>query len=104
MAVIEITELLWDEQNVAHIARHDVTLAEVDEVVFGEVAVFAPVPNDRRPGRQAAYGRTAAGRPLVVYLDTPTGEGRSYVLTARRMTQREERDFESAIGEGDSDD
>ncbi|MHB8329560.1 MAG: BrnT family toxin [Acidimicrobiales bacterium] len=100
----EITELLWDDQNIAHIAHHEVTPFEVSEVVFGEVAVFASVPSDQRPGRLVAYGRTASGRGLVVYLDTPTSEGRSYVVTARPMTRREARDFESAIKKGDDHD
>jgi hypothetical protein len=31
--VVEITELLWDDQNIAHIAGHAVTVSEVSEVL-----------------------------------------------------------------------
>lgn len=96
--VIEIVELLWDEHNIAHIARHKVTTSEVDDVVFGESTVFAT--SDRyRAGRVVAYGRTRAGRSLIVFLDRPVAGGRSYVVTARTMKPREERDFRAVLGE-----
>lgn len=38
---VDVTELLWDEANEAHIARHRVSRQEVIEVVFGASTVFA---------------------------------------------------------------
>lgn len=58
---VEITELLWDDQNVAHIARHDVTVSEVEEVVFGGSALFFDLDQPARPGRIGAFGVTTAG-------------------------------------------
>jgi hypothetical protein len=60
--VVEITELLWDDQNIAHIARHNVTVVEVSEVVFGESALFFELDQPNRPGRVASFGVTSAGR------------------------------------------
>jgi hypothetical protein len=73
--VVEITELLWDDQNVAHIARHNVTVFEVSEVVFGDSVMFFELDQPSRPGRVVAFGVTVADRGLAVYLDTPTSQG-----------------------------
>jgi hypothetical protein len=59
--VVEITELLWDDQNITHIARHAVTVPEVSEVVFGGTALFFDLDQPNRPGRIAAFGITTAG-------------------------------------------
>jgi len=93
--VVEITELLWDDQNLAHIARHQVSASEVHEVVFGAATLFFDAGEPKRPGRLVAFGETAAGRPLAVYLDTPAG-GRSYPVTARPMTAKEEHSYRDA--------
>ena len=33
---LTISELLWDDWNEAHIARHHITPEEVEEICFGE--------------------------------------------------------------------
>lgn len=86
---MEISELLWDDQNIAHIAGHAVTVPEVSEVVFGGTALFFDVDRPNRRGRILAFGVTTAGRALAIYLDTPTAKGATYVLTARPMTTKE---------------
>ena len=98
--MVEITELLWDDQNIAHIARHNVTVVEVSEVVFGESSLFFEMDQPSRPGRVGAFGVTTAGRGLAVYLDTPTSHGASYVLTARPLTAKERQTYDQ-LKEGD---
>jgi hypothetical protein len=51
-----------------------------------------------RPGRIAAFGVTNAGRALAVYLDTPTTQGTTYVLTARPMTAKERHTYDQLKG------
>lgn len=92
--MVEITELLWDDQNIAHIAGHAVTVPEVAEVVFGGSALFFDLDRPDRPGRMAAFGVTTAGRALAIYLDSPTRQGASYVLTARPMTTKERQTYD----------
>jgi uncharacterized DUF497 family protein len=92
--VIDITELLWDDQNISHIAGHAVTTPEVSEVVFGGSALFFDLDRPARPGRIAAFGFTTAGRALAIYLDAPTGTGATYVLTARPMTTKERQSYD----------
>jgi uncharacterized DUF497 family protein len=80
-----IRGFIWDEENVAHISRHQVSPEEVEEVLTGDPVVL------RGPdGRYLAYGRTANGRQLfAVYVSRPGGRIR--VLTAREMTDKEKR-------------
>jgi hypothetical protein len=49
--VADIVEVLWDDQNIAHIALHSVIPPEVEQVVFGDDAVFLDADTPERPGR-----------------------------------------------------
>lgn len=95
LPLVGLTALLWDEANEAHIARHQVSRSEVVEVVFGNGAIFA-VDDSHRRGRLLVFGATAAGRHLLVVLDEPTAAGAAYVVTARRMTAKESREYQEA--------
>ncbi len=90
------TELRWTPDRIAHIARHGVTPAEVEEAVFGDPqGRLWRGPRSRRDPRRSlyyAYGRTAAGRHLcVVLLDL--GDGQALPVTARDMTPAERRRY-----------
>lgn len=63
-------------------------------VVFNGSALFFELDQPNRPGRLAAFGLTAAGRGLAVYLDAPTARGSSYVLTARPITTKERNTYD----------
>jgi uncharacterized DUF497 family protein len=92
---VNVSQLLWDEVNEAHIARHQVSRHEVVEVVFDNETILA-LDDTHRRGRLVAFGVTSGGRQLVVVLDEPTTAGTAYVVTARPMTPRERRDYEEA--------
>ena len=55
----------WDDANTAHISRHSVTPAEVEEVLAG---ASVSLETEKRGGeeRQAELGETAQGRLLTV--------------------------------------
>ena len=75
----------WDDENVAHIARHGVWPDEVEEMLLGDPLVLRGADD-----RYLAYGRTENDRWLfAVYVMRPRGRVR--VLTARDMTEREKR-------------
>lgn len=83
-----VWEVMWTDESEDHIARHHVTPAEVEEVVNSR-----PVYYDHgREETTLVYGRTNAGRPLVVVLSEAL-DGRWYVATARRMTDSEFRTY-----------
>lgn len=55
----------WDNANVAHILRHAVTPFEVEEVTAGKHVIIT-ARTIRREKRWKLFGRSAAGRYLVV--------------------------------------
>ena len=57
-------ELIRDDWNILHIARHEVTPEEVEEVFQG-----VPVVQQGKEGRSLVFGPTAAGRMLTAVLD-----------------------------------
>jgi hypothetical protein len=89
---VRIDEILWDDQNEDHIARHSVTPEEAEEVVFDASSAFFRTGGGERPLRYLVLGLTEAGRYLLVVLEPPT-RGQTYVVTARDMTDGEKRRF-----------
>jgi uncharacterized DUF497 family protein len=86
-----ITELLWDERSVEHIARHHVTAQEVEEVCFNlQSLVF------KRGTRYIVLGQTAAGRYLFVAVDR-VRKSKGYVVTARSMDKKERRRYQREV-------
>ncbi len=93
---MRITEIIWKERFIDKIARkHNVTTREVEEVLFGR-------PRARRieKGKVAgedeylAYGRTGAGRLLVVFFIRKRRQ-MALPISARDMTHSEKRYYES---------
>lgn len=61
--MITIRRLIWDDWNIAHIARHDVTPDEVEEVCHGD-----PMTSQTYKRRIRVIGPTETGRMLTVIL------------------------------------
>ena len=79
----------WDEDNLAHIARHNVTPEEAEQVVSGGPLVL-DVQYRGGEERTLCAGRTRSGRPVaVVFTGRP---GRIRVVTAftanRKLRER----------------
>ncbi len=88
---MNIYEFVWPEDRIEHIARHDVTVEEVEEVCFGS----AYVRRAKSGGANPVYyvlGRTSAGRYMFcVVIQFPDGKG--FPVTARSMTDPEKRSY-----------
>ena len=82
---MEIDRLIWDPGNIAHIARHEVTLREVEEVRNGRFVTRRSYAN-----RIMITGPTDSNRVLSVVLE-PVGDNTYYVVTARPASRRERR-------------
>lgn len=84
---LRIRRLIWDEANVAHIARHHVTPDEVEEICD------ASHWSKRASGSQKRllYGQTDAGRYLLVILSERDEPQVYRTVTARDMTDAERR-------------
>ena len=91
---MRISEIVWTEADVEHIARHSVTPDEVEEVLAA-----GPVWRRGRPhpetGRKSLYalGKTDSGRYLFIVL-SPRGHGRARCVTAREMDEKAKRYYE----------
>jgi uncharacterized protein len=88
---MKIHELIWPEDRIDHIARHNVMPEEVEEVCFSQ----SLIQRAKSEGKNPIYyvlGQTASGRYLFcVVIQFP--DGRGYPVTARSMTRKEKRRF-----------
>ena len=82
--MIRIDELLWDERAEDHIARHGVTLDEVEQAV--ENHIYARRSRDYL----LVIGQTNSGRYLTTVLDHEGGNT-WYPVTARATSRNERR-------------
>lgn len=81
---MKIAALDWNRKNVEHLAKHRVSAAEVEEVVFED----APFVTKGSWGRYYVYGQTSSGRYLFMVIAL-LGNHRARVITARDMIKRE---------------
>ena len=84
---MKIENITWDEDTANHIARHAVSPEEVEDVLFND----SDLPRIMRgkENRYLAYGKTSAGRFLLVVLIIANRKTR--IITARDMTDREKK-------------
>lgn len=80
--------ITWTDDSEEHIARHNVSPGEVEDVLFAR-------PRLKKRGKDGTmlfYGRTRAGRPLFV-VTSEHADGGTFIVTARRMTPSEQNEF-----------
>ncbi|MCK4476376.1 MAG: hypothetical protein KAU16_06580 [Methanophagales archaeon] len=85
--MIYIRELLWNDWNIDHIARHNVSPHEVEEVCYSNPSV-----SRARNKTLRIIGQTYSGRFLTIFL-APRGKGSYFVVTTREATEAERRRF-----------
>ncbi len=90
--MLHVDDLIWDDQNLEHIAEHGVSDIEVEEVCYSDVFV-----KRARNNTLAVYGQTENGRYLLVILGRRS-KGVYYPVTARDMTDGERKTFHRAKG------
>jgi hypothetical protein len=88
---MRIRQLIWSEDQVDHIARHNISPEDVEDVCFG----LSFVQRAKSQGENPVYyvlGQTFAGLYIFcVIIEFPDGNG--YPVTARPMTKAERRRF-----------
>lgn len=77
--------LIWDEKNRDHIRKHNVTVAEVEEVYTYPLLTF-----EAKSGRIGMIAKVENGRMLVVFLSFEKQKA-PYVVSARDAGDRERR-------------
>ncbi|HZU00956.1 MAG TPA: BrnT family toxin [Ktedonobacteraceae bacterium] len=84
---MKIYELIVEPGREEHIARHHVSIAEVEEVIFG-----TPFIRKTRQERYSIIGQTHAGRYLAIFV-APRGRGVYDLVTARDADDAERRAY-----------
>ena len=83
---MRINEIAWDQENVAHIARHGVEQAEVDDICF----TMNPFVLKAKNNRYFALGQTHSGRYLTIVFEY-LGRNKAKIITARAMSETERK-------------
>ena len=94
--MVVVRHLVWNPWNVAHIARHQVTPNEVEEV--------RKQPYLTRPSyknRFAITGQASSGRMLTVVIDPQQKRGLFFPVTARSASRKERELYQKHIGGGE---
>ena len=88
---MNVSILIWPDDRAEHIARHNITPEEFEEVCFGRSLVLRVESHGLNPVYNV-LGQTESGDYLLcVIIAMPEGIG--YPVTARSMTLREERRY-----------
>ena len=85
---MSIVELVWDDANRRHIARHGVSPEEAEEAVTID-PLDAGIQQHEGEPRILCFGRTKAGRLLTVVYAERGGKVR--IVTAYEMTKSQQR-------------
>ena len=88
---MEISEFVWTDDRITHIARHGVEPEEFEDVCFGKALVLRAKAGGKNPVYYV-LGETEVGRHLLcVVISFPDGKG--YPVTAREMTEGEKQRY-----------
>jgi uncharacterized DUF497 family protein len=88
---VKISDLQWDDQNVEHIARHNVNPEEVENICFGvHIAVR------EEGGRYILSGQSAAGRYVNVVVER-VAKGLFRPITAFEMSDSYKRRYRKRL-------
>jgi len=91
--MIEIIRLVWDEWNVAHIARHGVIPQEVEDVCQGTYISYESYDQ-----RFEVIGATHNERILTIILDPEPEPGIYYVVTAHPASKKDRKLYQQEKG------
>jgi len=87
---MQIETISWDQETVDHISRHSVSPEEVEEVLFN--TDNPPLVMRGKQGRYLAYGKTDAGRFLLVVW--AARNRKTQIITARDMSKKEKQFYD----------
>jgi uncharacterized DUF497 family protein len=85
--MIVIRRLIWNSWNIEHIARHDVTPGEVEDVCHGDY-----IASQTYKGRIRVVGPTSTGRMLAIIL-APREKEAYYTVTAHNANAGERQRY-----------
>ena len=86
-----IVQLLWDDENIEHITRHQVNPEEVEDICFG-----LHISGRENGQRYILSGQTAFGRYLNVVVER-VGKGLFRPITAFEMSENYKRGYRKRL-------
>ena len=91
----------WDDGNRDKCRKHGVSLAAIESVFHGPVAVFPDPVHSAQEERFKAIGRTGTGRCVLVVFTLRVRRGARFIrpLSARYMHKKEVLYYEKAIAQ-----
>lgn len=89
---MKIDELVFNERNIEHIARHNVLPTEVKEVLEGKI-----LPLKAKLGRLLVIGKTKKSRTLAIILEKLKGK-LYFPVTARDADKKERKMYQEELG------
>lgn len=99
MDVPEWSGFEWDEGNRDKNLKHGVNNWECEQVFFNQPLLLLEDPvHSVAEDRYAAFGRTDAGRALVIVFTVRISRIR--IISARDMNRKERRFYEKSVGKG----
>lgn len=98
MVILEkVTGFDWDDGNSRKNDRHDVSMAEAEQVFFNAPVLVLPDPaHSRAEPRYHALGKTIDGRRLHITFTLRSGGKLIRVISARDMSKKERKIYEQA--------
>lgn len=96
--MVRVKRLIWDEWNIAHIARHKIVPEEVEEVCHSNALV-----QRGHTGRLLVIGLTKEGKIITAIIDPEPEKGIYYVVTARPSSKGERRIYQQEKGDENND-
>lgn len=88
---MKIHHFIWTEELIDHIAEHNVTPEEVEQVCFGQSLILRAQSTGKNPVYYV-LGQTNSGRYLFCVV-IQFSDGNGFPVTARTMTQKEQQRF-----------
>lgn len=86
---MKISQILWDEETIYHIAKHGISPKEVEEAIFEGNSIILKGRN----GRYIVLSRAMSGRYLTIVVSFKL-KGRIKVITARDMDDKEQKYYQ----------
>ncbi len=86
---MRISQILWDEESVYHIAKHGISPIEVEEAIFEG----NPLILKSRDGRYIVLSRALSGRYMTIVVAFKL-KGRVKMITARDMDEKERKYYQ----------
>jgi hypothetical protein len=83
---MRISQILWDDESIYHIARHGISPIEVEEAIFEG----NPLILKGREKRYIILSKTLGGRYLTIVIAFKL-KGRVKIITARDMDEKERK-------------